>query len=68
MKLPVVLREDENGYVVAQCPVFTGCQSEGKTEKEALGKLKREIIQNLITAEDIESHITEKVTIKEIYI
>ncbi len=68
MKLPVVLREDENGYIVAHCPIFTGCKSEGKTEKEAIKRLRKKIMRNLISSKGIEHHNFSNVRIKEIKI
>lgn len=43
MKFPVILHEDENGFIQARCPSFTNCMSEGKTEKEALENIKKTI-------------------------
>ena len=36
MKLPVMLREGEDGWFVAECPAIRGCVSQGKTAEEAL--------------------------------
>ena len=36
MKYPVVLREDETGGFVVECPIIPGCVSEGDTVEEAL--------------------------------
>lgn len=68
MKLPVVISEDENGYIVAHCPVLNGCKSEGKTEKEALVNLKKEIMQSMVASNGIKPQILEKIKIKEISI
>ena len=40
MKLPVVLRPGEAGYIVAEVPVLPGCISQGKTVEEALANIK----------------------------
>ena len=40
MKLIVILKQGENGYVVAQVPVLPGCVSQGKTRGEALQNVK----------------------------
>jgi len=40
MKLPVILTEGEDGYIVADIPVLPGCISQGKTKEEALANIK----------------------------
>jgi len=40
VKLPVILREGEDGYIVAETPVLPGCISQGKTKEEALANIK----------------------------
>jgi predicted RNase H-like HicB family nuclease len=40
LKLPVILCEGEDGYVVAQIPLIPGCISQGKTLAEALENIK----------------------------
>ncbi len=40
MKLFVILKQGENGYVVAQVPVLRGCISQGKTREEALQNIR----------------------------
>jgi predicted RNase H-like HicB family nuclease len=40
VKLPVILTEGEDGYIVAEIPVLPGCISQGKTKKEALANIK----------------------------
>jgi len=40
MKLPVILTEGEDGYIVAEIPVLPGCISQGKTKEEALANIK----------------------------
>jgi len=32
----VVLEEDEDGYIVAECPSLPGCVSQGEDAEEAL--------------------------------
>jgi len=44
MKFPVVLQEDENGFIQANCPSFSNCISKGKTEKEALDNIRNAIL------------------------
>ncbi|HLY25379.1 MAG TPA: type II toxin-antitoxin system HicB family antitoxin [Aggregatilineales bacterium] len=35
----VILRPGEDGYIIAECPSFPGCISQGKTEQEALANI-----------------------------
>jgi predicted RNase H-like HicB family nuclease len=41
---PVFLEKDEDGVYVVECPIFSGCYSQGKTIDQALKKIK-EVIQ-----------------------
>ncbi len=41
--LPIFIERDEDGFVVAECPLFRGCYSQGKTVDEALANI-REVI------------------------
>lgn len=38
--LPVFVEKDEDGFYVAECPVFEGCYTQGKTVKGALKNIK----------------------------
>jgi predicted RNase H-like HicB family nuclease len=40
VKLPVILTEGEDGYVVAEIPVLPGCISQGRTRDEALANIR----------------------------
>ena len=40
MNLPVILTEGEDGYIVAEIPVLSGCISQGKPKEEALVNIK----------------------------
>jgi predicted RNase H-like HicB family nuclease len=40
VKLPVMLTEGKDGYIVAEIPVLPGCISQGKTKEEALANIK----------------------------
>ncbi|WP_234969684.1 type II toxin-antitoxin system HicB family antitoxin [Alicyclobacillus vulcanalis] len=44
---PVILKPDEDGGYVVECPVIPGCFSEGDTEEEALENIK-EAIRGLV--------------------
>lgn len=41
--LPVVLRPGDDGWIVAECPVLSGCVSQGKTRDEALANIREAI-------------------------
>ena len=41
--LPVIIEKDEDGFYVAECPVFAGCYTQGKTLDEAMENI-REVI------------------------
>ena len=43
MKLPVVLRPGEDGWIVAECPVLLGCISQGKTREQAIANISEAI-------------------------
>jgi predicted RNase H-like HicB family nuclease len=49
----VILREGEDGYIVAECPSLPGCVTQGKTEAEALANIKEAID---LWIEDAEEH------------
>jgi predicted RNase H-like HicB family nuclease len=51
MMFHVVLKRDEEGLIVAECPALPGCFSQGKTEQEALANIK-EAITAWLWAED----------------
>lgn len=39
----VVLKKDESGWIVAECPDLPGCVSQGKDEAEALANIREAI-------------------------
>jgi predicted RNase H-like HicB family nuclease len=43
MKLLIVLERDEDGYLIASCPIFPGCHSQGKTKEEAIANISEAI-------------------------
>ena len=43
MMFHVVLKKDEEDWIVAECPALPGCFSQGKTEQEALTNIKEAI-------------------------
>jgi len=42
--LPIIIEKDEDGFYVVECPVFSGCYSQGETIDEALKNI-REVIE-----------------------
>lgn len=42
-QFPIVVERDEDGFYVAECPLFQGCYSQGKTLDECLKNI-REVI------------------------
>jgi len=49
VKFLVVLENDEDGFVVAECPSLPGCLSQGKTREEALTNIK-DAIEGYLTS------------------
>ena len=52
MKLPVVLRPGEDGFIVAECLVIPGCISQGFTRDEALANIQEAIALCLETRDE----------------
>ncbi len=40
---PVILEKDEDGVYIVECPLFSGCYSQGRTVEQALKKIKEVI-------------------------
>ena len=40
MKFRIIVKQDEEGYWVAECPSLPGCISQGKTREEAIKNAK----------------------------
>ena len=47
MKYRILIRQDEDGMYVAECPALPGCISQGKDREDALKNIK-EAIQGCI--------------------
>ncbi|MCH8110121.1 MAG: type II toxin-antitoxin system HicB family antitoxin [Chloroflexi bacterium] len=43
MKFTITLVQDEDGFIVASCPILPGCHSQGRTREEAITNLKEAI-------------------------
>jgi predicted RNase H-like HicB family nuclease len=41
--LPILIEKDEDGFYVVECPVFSGCCSQGKTIDQALKNIRQVI-------------------------
>jgi len=35
-QLPILIEKDEDGFYLAECPLFSGCYTQGKSIDEAL--------------------------------
>jgi len=40
----IILKKEDDGWIVAECPALPGCVSQGKDEKEALDNIKEAIV------------------------
>ena len=40
MKYRIIIRKDEDGIFIAECPSLPGCVSQGKTRMEAIRNIK----------------------------
>ena len=43
IQLPIIIEKDEDNYYVVECPVFSGCYTQGRTIDEALKNIKEVI-------------------------
>ncbi len=62
--LPVIIEKDEDGFYVVECPLFSGCYSQGKTIDEALKNIKEVI--DLCLEEEENKQILEEFNPQEI--
>lgn len=44
MKYNIIIKRDEDGWYIAECPAIPGCVSQGKTLKEVKENIKDAII------------------------
>jgi len=40
----IILKKEDDGWIVAECPALPGCVSQGKDEKKALDNIKEAIV------------------------
>ncbi len=50
-QLPILIEKDEDGFYVVECPIFSGCYTQGKTIDEALKNI-REVIKLCLEEEE----------------
>ena len=43
MKFLITLEGDEDGFIVASCPILPGCHSQGKDREEAIANITEAI-------------------------
>ncbi|MCU0426361.1 MAG: type II toxin-antitoxin system HicB family antitoxin [Candidatus Kapabacteria bacterium] len=53
MKLPIILEDGEDGWIVATCPSLPGCVSQGRTRDEALVNIREAVELILETADEL---------------
>ena len=49
--VPIIIEKDETGYYVIECPLFSGCYTQGKTLKEAQANF-REVLDLVLEEPD----------------
>jgi predicted RNase H-like HicB family nuclease len=50
-QLPILTEKDEDGFYVVECPVFSGCYTQGRTMDEAMENI-REVIDLCLEEQD----------------
>jgi predicted RNase H-like HicB family nuclease len=64
IKLPIAVKKGEDGFYVAECPLFHGCHIQGKTVQDALKNI-REVIY-MVLEEKGNREIVESYRPKEV--
>jgi predicted RNase H-like HicB family nuclease len=57
-KLPLVVERGEDGFYVVECPLLSGCYTQGKTLDEALRNI-REVIELLLEEDEARAVLKE---------
>jgi len=57
-KLPLVVERGDDGFYVVECPLLSGCYTQGKTLDEALRNI-REVIELLLEEDEARAVLTE---------
>ncbi len=55
IQLPIIIEKDEDNFYVVECPVFSGCYTQGRTIDEALKNIREVIDLCLEEKENIET-------------
>ncbi|MCL4550561.1 MAG: type II toxin-antitoxin system HicB family antitoxin [Bacteroidetes bacterium] len=53
-KLPLLVEKGQDGWYVAECPVFDGCYTQGRTIDDAIANIK-EVIALILEEKDARS-------------
>ena len=56
--LPIIVEKDEDGMYVVECPLFSGCYTQGKTLDEAMKNI-REVIHLCLEERDNRSRLKD---------
>ena len=57
-QLPIIVEKDEDGFYVVECPIFSGCYTQGKTIDDALKNI-REVIALCLEEEENKKAFSE---------
>ena len=55
-QLPILIEHDESGYYAVECPLFSGCYTQGKTLDAALRNI-REVIELCLQEKDNQARL-----------
>ena len=55
IQLPIIIEKDEDNFYVVECPVFSGCYTQGRTIDEALKNIREVIDLCLEEKENMEA-------------
>ena len=58
VQLPILIERDEDGYDVVECPIFSGCYTQGKTLDRALANI-REVIELCLEEKDNQARLKD---------
>jgi len=71
-QLPIIIEKDEDGFYTVECPIFSGCYSQGRTIDEALTNIREVIDLSLEEEENIiqahRAYVLERVENENIHI
>lgn len=58
VQLPIVIERDESGFYVVECPLFSGCYTQGKTLDEAMTNI-RDVIDLCLEEKDNQARLKD---------